>query len=130
MNKEFIKKRYEICIRGEEIIPFFKEKVIPVLEKIKDIELPYLFFCAEHELVQLEYEKVFNKDDKNIVSIEFYKNGEAEIYFIKRRIEKTIKIPMDEVKLKYDKVAEYIDTVCRDFITDNSDKTYQVRRIK
>ena len=37
---------------------------------------------------------------------------------------------MDEVKLKYDKVAEYIETVCRDFINDNSDKTYQVRRIK
>lgn len=127
MNKEFIENRFEIC-RDDEEMPFFRKKVIPVLEQIKDIELPYLFFSAGHKIVQLEYEKSFNKDDSNIVSIEFYENGEAEIYFIKRRLLKQIQIPMDEVILGYEEVAEYVDTVCRKFINDNTDESYNVER--
>ena len=35
---------------------------------------------------------------------------------------------MDEVILGYEEVAEYVDTVCRKFINDNTDESYNVER--
>lgn len=128
MNKEFIKERLEIC-KEEEIMPFFKEKVIPILEKIEDIETPYLYFSPFHELVLLEYEKFFDKYDSNIVSIEFYGNGNVEIFFIKRRISESLEIPMDEVIIKYDEVIEYINTICKKFINDKTNDSYKIEKL-
>lgn len=128
MNKEFIKERLEIC-KEEEIMPFFKEKVIPILEKIEDIETPYLYFSPFHELVLLEYEKFFDKYDSNIVSIEFYENGNVEIFFIKRRTSESLEIPMDEVIIKYDEVIEYINTICKKFINDKTNDSYKIEKL-
>lgn len=128
MNKEFIKERLEIC-KEEEIMPFFKEKVIPILEKIEDIETPYLYFSPFHELVLLEYEKFFDKYDSNIVSIEFYGNGNVEIFFIKRRLSESLEIPMDEVIIKYDEVIEYINTICKKFINDKTNDSYKIEKL-
>lgn len=127
MDKDFIEQRYKI---DDAPIPFFREKVIPVLEKIPDIDAPWLFFSSGHELVELEYEKSLNDHESNLVSIDFYEN-EAEIYFIKRREGITREqIPMDIVTLEYDKVPEYVDTVCRNFINDATGELYKVERPK
>lgn len=128
MNKEFINERLETC-KEEEIMPFFKEKVIPILEKIEDIETPYLYFSPFHELVLLEYEKFFDKYDSNIVSIEFYENGNVEIFFIKRRTSESLEIPMDEVIIKYDEVIEYINTICKKFINDKTNDSYKIEKL-
>lgn len=129
MNKEFIKERLETCKEEEEIMPFFKEKVIPILEKIEDIETPYLYFSSYHELVLLEYEKFFDKYDSNIVSIEFYGNGNVEIFFIKRRTSESLEISMDEVIIKYDEVIEYINTICKKFINDKTNDSYKIEKL-
>ena len=127
MDKNFIEQRYKV---DEASMPFFREKVIPVLEKIPDIESPWLFFSDGHELVELEYEKSFNEHDSNLVSIDFYKDGRIEIFFIKRRNDVNIEIPMDDAEVSYDKIAEYVNTVCRKFINDNTDNSYKVEKLE
>lgn len=128
MNEEMLNYELKIAKERNNFLPFF-ENAVSFIQKIEEIEKPYIFFSKGHECIELEFEKMLNKKESNYISIDFYEN-EIEIYMTKYRKDKTIEYPTDLIVLKYDeKSINFINTVCLEFLNDKSNKIYEVKNV-
>lgn len=128
MNKEMLNCELKIAKEKNNFLPFF-ENVISFIEKIDEIEKPYVFFSKGHECIEIEFEKMFNKKESNYVSIDFYEK-DIEVYMTKYRKDKIVEYPTDLIILKYDeKSINFINTICLEFLNDKSNTIYEVKNV-
>ncbi len=119
MNKETIECEFDRAIKENDFLPFF-DTLKPYLEKIDEIEKPYLFLSSGRGLAELEFEKMLNQKESNYVAIDFYDDN-VEIYMAKHRLGKDVEDKWIEFDYDQDFVG-FINNDCKKFLEEKWNK--------